>query len=146
MRGHNPIFMDPYDHAILGRGAPEQWDALRRSLGQTRRLADRVDLAAMTPRDDLASTRFCLARPGAAYIVYLPDGGEVDVDLSGAAGSFLVEWIHPVEGTITKGEPVAGGGNRTLKAPFAGPAVVHLRQGMRPDGRRRSSQLSKTAE
>ena len=27
VRGHNPIFMDPYDHAILGRGAPEQWDA-----------------------------------------------------------------------------------------------------------------------
>ena len=80
-------------------------------MGQTRRLAERVDLAAMAPRDDLASTRYCLAQPGSEYIVYLPEGGEVEVDLSGAAGSFHVEWIHPVEGTITQGEPVAGGGS-----------------------------------
>jgi len=38
------------------------------------------------------------------------------------------EGIHPIKGTITKGEPVAGGSNRTLKAPFAGLAVAYLRK------------------
>jgi hypothetical protein len=46
LRGHNPIFMDPYDHSILGRGSPDDWIPLRKSLGVTRRLAQRVNLAA----------------------------------------------------------------------------------------------------
>src|SRR5262249_57340127 len=128
LRGHNPLFMDPYDHAVLGKGAPEHWEALRRSLGQTRRLAGRVDLAAMAPHDDRASTRYCLSRPGIAYIVYLPEGGEVDLDLSGASGAFRVEWIHPIEGTTTPAEPVAGG------APRAGrpvPAEVMIPEAQR---------------
>src|SRR4030095_6731354 len=36
VRGHNPLFMDPYDHSILGRGEPTQWEPLRRALGHTR--------------------------------------------------------------------------------------------------------------
>ncbi|MBX6311641.1 MAG: hypothetical protein IRY99_01760 [Isosphaeraceae bacterium] len=126
VRGHNPLFMDPYHNAVLGKGAPEQWTPLRRSLGHTRRLAERVDLAAMAPHGDLASTTYCLARPGTAYIVFLPEGGEVGVDLSGASGMFQVEWIHPTEGMITPGEPVAGGNRRALRAPLSGPAVLYL--------------------
>jgi len=128
LRGHNPLFMDPYDHAILGKGAPEHWEALRLSLGQTRRLAGRVDLAAMVPHDDLASTRYCLSLPGVAYIIYLPEGGEVDLDLSGASGAFRVEWIHPIEGTTTRARPVDGGTRRALKAARPGPAVLYLQK------------------
>jgi hypothetical protein len=127
LRGHNPIFMDPYDNRVLGKGQPDQWNDLRRSLGHTRRLAERVDLATMTPRDDLASTKYCLARPGVAYIVYLPDGGDVAVNLSDAPGSFRAEWIHATEGTIARAEPVNGGRQQTLKAPFPGSAVLYLR-------------------
>ena len=81
-RGLNPIFMDPYDNRILAKGSPDQWNGLRQSLGHTRRLAERLDLAAMMPHGDLASTKYCLAQPGVAYIVYLPEGGEATVDLS----------------------------------------------------------------
>lgn len=125
-RGHNPIFMDPYDNHVLGKGPPEQWNALRRSLGHTRRLADRVNLGAMTPRGELASTGYCLAEPGAAYIAYLPSGGEVTVDLSGASGTFQVEWVHPVEGTITPGQPATSGTKQAFTAPFSGEAVLYL--------------------
>jgi hypothetical protein len=126
LRGHNPIFMDPYDHSILGRGSPDDWIPLRKSLGVTRRLAQRVNLAAMTPHEELASTKYCLAQPGTAYIVFLPDGGEVALDLSGADARFNVEWIHPIDGTTTPADPIAGGGQRTLKSPHAGAAVVYL--------------------
>ena len=96
-------------------------------MGQTRTLAARMNLAAMVPRDDLASTRFCLADPGREYLVYLPDGGETVVDLSGASGTFRVEWVNPVEGTTTVGDSIAGGARRTFKAPGRGDAVLHIR-------------------
>ncbi len=125
-RGHNPIFMDPYDNRVFGKVSPDQWNALRQSLGQTRRLAGRVDLAAMLPHDNLASTKYCLAQPGVAYIVYLPDGGEVTVDLSAASGTFQVEWVPPGEGTTTPGQPATGGAKQSFTAPFSGSAVLFL--------------------
>lgn len=118
LRGLNPIVMDHWNGA--------QWDPIRRAMGHTRRLAERVDLAAMTPRDELATTKYCLAQPGVAYIVYLPQGGEVTVNLSAASGNLQVEWMHPVEGGITPGQPVAGGAQQAFTAPFSGAAVLHL--------------------
>jgi hypothetical protein len=89
-------------------------------------MANRVNLAAMTPHNDLASTQYCLASPDKEYLVYLPDGGEVTVDLTAARGELAVEWMHPVEGTVTSGGTTTGGGKRTLKAPFSGDAVLHV--------------------
>ncbi|MBI4328148.1 MAG: serine hydrolase, partial [Chloroflexi bacterium] len=92
----------------------------------TRRLAERVDLATMTPRPDLASSGCGLAHPAKEYLAYLPAGGAVTVDLSEAKGEMQTEWIHPVEGKATPAEATTGGAKRTLKAPFRGEAVVHL--------------------
>jgi len=99
---------------------------MRGTMGHTRRLADRVDLAAVAPCDDLASTHYCLARPGVAYLVYLPEGGEVEVNLSAAKGTLQVEWVHPVEGTAKPAAPVRAGEPRRFRAPFNGDAVLYL--------------------
>jgi Putative collagen-binding domain of a collagenase len=85
-----------------------------------------MNLAAMAPHEALASTGFCLAEPGKEYLVYLPAGGEVTVDLSPSAEPFQVEWMHAVEGTITHGEATTGGARRVFTAPFAGDAVLYL--------------------
>lgn len=128
LRGANPIFMDPYGRGVLEAGPDSKWEPVRRAMGVARRLSEQVDLAAMTPRLELAGSGYCLAEPGRAYIVYLPDGGPVAVDLSGASGPFEARWIHPVEGTATKAkDAVEGGARRTLSAPFPGDAVLHLR-------------------
>jgi len=105
-RGLNPIYMDPIKKSD-GTVDP-QWVEVRKAMGQTRRMAERINpstplragLAAMVPRSDLASSKYCLANPGAEYVVYLPAGGEVTVDLSAAKGMLQVEWVHPVEGTV----------------------------------------------
>ncbi len=124
-RGHNPLFMDPYDGTVLGTPADPQWEPVRRAMGAARRLADRIGLATMVPSDSLASSGYCLAAPGREYVVFSPDGGGVEVDLAG--GSYRVEWIHPVSGEVTAAEPlVATAGKQSLAAPLAGPAVVHL--------------------
>ena len=126
-RGHNPIYMDPLRKQDWFAISEAEMEDARKAMGHTRRLAERMNLATMTPRNALASTRFCLANPGQEYLVYLPDGGEVTVDLT-AEGTFAVEWMHPVDGTMTPGEAALGGGNRAFKAPFNGDAVLHIRK------------------
>lgn len=127
LRGHNPIFMDPYDGAVLGKAFDAQWEPIRIAMGHARRLAQRVDLAALQPRNELASSHFCLSDPGHEYVVYLPEGGEVAVDLTAAAGELSAEWIDARTGMSKKGGKSQGGAQRTLQAPFKGPAVLHLR-------------------
>jgi hypothetical protein len=126
VRGHNPLFMDTLpeitEHVLKYAQAPE----IRTAMGHTRAYANRMNLAAMTPRTDLASTQYCLANPGKEYLVYLPDGGAVTVDLSQGEGIFELEWFNPRTGTVTNGGPVEGGAKAVLKTPFEGDAVVYL--------------------
>ena len=46
VRGHNPLFMDPYDGTILGKPYDPQWEPVRRNLGYALRYARRVNLGA----------------------------------------------------------------------------------------------------
>jgi len=126
LRGLNPLFMDPYKREVLDEGSEEQWEEVRRALGATRRFAERMNLAAMTPRSDLASTQYCLANPGKEYLVYLPDGGEATVDLSAASGTLKVEWFNPRTGAATDGGTAQGGSPRSFRAPDAGDWVLYL--------------------
>ena len=128
VRGHNPIFMDPYDNSVLAKGPPEDWEPLRHAMGHTRRLAERLDLVKMAPHDELASTKYCLANPGSEYVVYLPTGGELEVDLTKSTGQFIAEWIHPTQGMVQKGEPLQGGAKRAVKSPWSSDAVLYLKR------------------
>ena len=142
-RGLNPIFMDPYRERKTTEGAEEkkrtwtdhltdlptldpEWDPIRRNLGYTRAYADRMNLAAAVPHNELASTQYCLATPGQEYLVYLPEGGKVTIDLSAAPGELAVEWLNPTTGETMPGEAQSGGGSREFAAPFAGDAVLYL--------------------
>jgi hypothetical protein len=127
LRGHNPLFMDPYDGEVLGKRFDPQWEPVRRSLGFARRLSLRVDLAAMTPHDELASTKYCLADPGAEYLVYVPRGNKVTVDLTKAKRKLTVSWIDCTSGETRGGDAVSGNGKREFASPTAGDYVLHLR-------------------
>ncbi len=129
LRGMNPIFMDPYDGVVLGRRFDPKFEPIRTGMGHALRVAERIDLARMTPRGAWASSGYCLASDGegpATYLVYLPKGGDADVDLSAAQGKISVEWIDPDDGRSTSGGTVAGGARRKFIAPFAGLAVLLL--------------------
>jgi hypothetical protein len=128
LRELNPIYMDPYADVAQGKPPEAPHEPVRRSMGQTRRFAERMNLAATAPRDELASSRYCFADPGREYLVYLPAGGRVTVDLSKVAAIFAAEWFHPGTGETKTGEPVRGGGPRMLTSPFgAGDAVLYLK-------------------
>jgi len=128
MRGHNPLFMDPYDGAVLGKRFDPQWEPIRRNLGHAIRLASQWNLAAMVPHEKLASTAYCLADPGNCYAVYVPTGGKVTVDLRATRAQYEVKWFAPSTGKAVDGKPVTGGANRELTAPFPGDAVLWLQR------------------
>ena len=86
-----------------------------------------MNLAEMTPHDELSETRYCLANPGHEYLVYLPEGYQVVVDLAGAGRTLEVEWMQPVEGYVTAGGTAKGGSKVEFMTPFPGPAVLYLR-------------------
>ncbi len=136
-RGNSTLFMDPYLEYDSKRNKPKDgkldpyWETIRISMGYTRRYADRVNLAAMTPQGSLASSSYCLADTAAQeaeFLVYAPKGPEVTVDLSAVSGALAVEWFNPSTGAVTKGEPVAGGAKLSMTAPFGGDAVLYMAQ------------------
>jgi len=127
-RGHNPLFMDPYDGVVLGKKFDAKWEPIRKSCGYTRRYAERMDLAAAKPRPDLASTKFCLANPGREYLIYNPAGGKA-FTAKVKAGSYAVEWFDPTNGkTVKKGKTEVRKAEQEFKAPFGGDAVLYLRK------------------
>jgi hypothetical protein len=126
LRGHNPIFMDPYDGSVLGKPGNKSWEPLRRAMGDTRRYAERINLAVMMPAEDVASTKYCLANNGREYLIYLPQGGAVTVDLSAAKEKLAVEWFDPQNGKTIAANTVSGGDRRAFKPPFKDPAVLYL--------------------
>ncbi|RCV66100.1 putative amidohydrolase [Methanophagales archaeon] len=87
-----------------------------------------TNLNEMAPHDEVVTngTGYCLASPGAEYVIYLPNGGSVTVDLSDATGTVNVEWYDPKNGTYHDEGTVAGGGNESFIPPFSGDAVLHM--------------------
>ncbi len=82
------------------------------------------------------NSKYCLAKAGEWYVVYLPDGGSTELDLSGVARSFTVKWFNPrTGGAVARGAvaSVTGGGPVNLGAPPADPAedwvIVVRREG-----------------
>ncbi len=139
-RGMNPLFMDPYrkigkaneqnitwtDHLLQRVYLDDQWEPIRKNLGYTLLYAKRMNLAHAIPRNDLASSGYCLANPGVEYLVYLPNSGEVNVNLSETSETFNVEWFNPTNGEVAKTEMVKGGSERSFVSPFNGDAVLYI--------------------
>ena len=87
---------------------------------------ERIPFWEMEPSDDLVGNpagdnrRYAFAKRGEVYLVYLPEGGSAELDLSGAAGGFTVSWLDPRAGGALQAGPVrevAGGGRVGLGTP-----------------------------
>jgi hypothetical protein len=125
LRGLNPIFMDPYNIASEFSVKKNDLELARNNMGYTLRLAKRINLATMTPQSGIASSTYCLADPGKAYLAYA-SGGRITMDLTNAPGHFGVEWLNPVTGKTKEGTPVAGGGSVAMVAPFTDDGILYL--------------------
>jgi hypothetical protein len=127
-RGLNPLFMDHYFDPKMDHYLDPKLDPIRKNLGYTLSYAKRMNLAKAIPKGDLVSTGYCLANPDVEYLVYLPDGGEATVDLSGASGNMDVEWFNPSKGVVASKETITGGTKQFMKCPFDGDAVLCIKK------------------
>src|SRR2546427_1827473 len=128
LRGNNPIVLDDRGGNADWWISPDPaWEPIRRAMGDTRRYADKTNLAAITPRGDLASTGYALANRGSEYLVYQSGSGEFTVDL--VAGSYSIEWFNPKTGTeVGSGTITASDGFTLFTPPFGGEAVLYLKR------------------
>jgi len=145
-RGNNIAFMDPYLVVWPGRNAPNgnqldpYWDVLRDALMDVRSYAVKVDLSAMTPHGDLiVGGGFCLARPGAQYLVFTPAAGRRrdravawvfgrHFTLATVPGSYTYEWFDPQAHAVTARGAVTIGDTATFSVPISGASVLWLRR------------------
>ncbi|MHC4369453.1 MAG: hypothetical protein ACYSW8_17725 [Planctomycetota bacterium] len=90
MRGNQFILMDNYmDYRVGSPQRPDpKHDPARRAMGFARWLSQRTDLAKLTPRKDLASTGYCLAKTGAEYLVYQPQGDSKEFSVKLESGRY----------------------------------------------------------
>jgi len=134
-RGYNPLFMDRIvnltSQTVTWAGITPaedipQAEEIRKAMGNTVQISKRFNIAEMLPLPDLASTHYCLAKPGETYIIYIPSGGEVKVDLRSARGELKLEWMDPINGSSMLTDMIQGGDWQTFKTPFTGDAVLLL--------------------
>ena len=146
LTGNQVLFMDPYLVYYprqkrnlclaplngIGSKPDPRWENFRDNLGYILRYSRKLNLAKVTPRSSLCSTKYCLAQTpsvGAEYLVYAPSGGSFTLDLSAMPNTRMlaVEWFDPATGTtISQGPIPAGSSSQAFSPPFSGDAVLYL--------------------
>lgn len=106
------------------RSRDRSWDYCRLALTFFRE--QRIPIQDIEPADELVgnpehdNSRYCLAKSGEIYLVYLPQGGSTELDLTGAGGSYHVSWYNPRSGgklQTGKVKSVTGGQKVRIEAP-----------------------------
>lgn len=103
------------------RSRDQSWDYCRICLNFFAN--NNIPIEQMTPsdelvgNDDFTNDKYCLAKAGEIYLVYLPKAGAVELDLSGVEGQYRVRWFDPATGDDIQGEAttkVSGGAKVSL--------------------------------
>lgn len=94
-----------------------KWRRVRQSVGKAVEYSGKLDLANVSPREDLASTRFCLAKPGYQYVVYQPGGRPITVKGLRAGTSYDYELYDAKQGKlVTQGCIQASGSSESFRS------------------------------
>lgn len=105
------------------------WEVTWKQLGGARAFMETLPFWTMDPRNDLVGEgqAFCLAQPGTAYAVYLPEGGQIKVRL-GENATYDVAWWNPrddLNGSFSD-KSTCGGGTQSFKAPSDGDWALRI--------------------
>lgn len=134
LRGHNTILMD---YGLIDGTAPTDepspdvppfaaFEPTRHAMGDTRRYAETSDLTGMTPRGDLSSTGYALAKPGVEYLVLQPVGEPFTVTL--ASGTYTVDWHDIASRSSRTEDQLTVAGEEPTTFTVNGPTVLHLKR------------------
>jgi hypothetical protein len=100
---------------------------LRRMLAILAAFTRQVSPWDMHPQDGLvrSAEAYVLDGPGRA-VVYIPRGGEVELNMAAMPGNFHVRWFNPRNGISTESSTVAGGKMNSFTTPDARDWVLWL--------------------
>lgn len=79
---------------------------------------------ALVGNESRDNSKYCLVKNNDTYVVYLPQGGTTQLDLSAASGSFSVKWYNPRTGgqlQLGSTQRVSGGAKVSLGQPPTDP-------------------------
>ena len=140
LRGHHPILMDfgliggvnPPDRSAGGPMSFEAFEGARWAMGDTVRLATRLNLIEMEPHGELSSTGFALAKRGSEYVVLQPDQAAGAFTVTLPPGIFETEWFGVESRTTVHGDRVSVDAEAAVSfsppAETSGPSVLVLRK------------------
>ncbi len=113
----------PYDRPL------STWEPTWTQLGGARAFMESLPFWEMQPHNDLVKDgkAFCLEKPGQAYALYLPTGGDVTLSLP-AGGAYDAAWWNPANGKDGKfvDRRVIQGGSTRLIAPGKGDWALRI--------------------
>jgi Domain of unknown function (DUF5060)/Gylcosyl hydrolase family 115 C-terminal domain len=107
------------------RSRDQSWDYCRIALDFFRE--EKIPFAEMQSSNALVGNikdtndKFCFAKPGEIYLVYLPEGGAAELDID---GEYTLQWFNPRDGS--KGDRSSF--NRILTAPDANDWLAVIRR------------------
>ncbi|MCS1409681.1 MAG: hypothetical protein M2R45_02865 [Verrucomicrobia subdivision 3 bacterium] len=106
------------------RSRDRSWDYCRIALDFFKN--EEIPFWKMQPSDRLVdnpdheNSRYCFAGEGEIYLIYLPEGGTCELDLSGVDGRYRIRWFNPREGGRLKrgsARSVRGGDSVSIGNP-----------------------------
>jgi hypothetical protein len=96
------------------RSRDRSWDYCRIALDFFRNedipFWEMTNANASVGNDNNSNSRYCFARKGDLYLIYLPEGGTTQLDLREAEGTFRIQWLDP-----RNGGPLAQGSMSTVR-------------------------------
>jgi hypothetical protein len=126
-RGYHQCLYDHDSWKPTENGAA--WEKTRHNIGATVEYTGRMGLARMHPREDLASTRYCLAHPGREYLIFCPGSGPFNVKGLEPGRTYRFEWYEVASHSIkSHGSLTAKASVQRFDAPYNN-AVLYLVEG-----------------
>ncbi len=104
------------------------WQRARCDVGKTVEYAGRIDLVHMSPRDDLSSTTFCLAKPGCEYIVYQPGSSSFTISALEPGEQYYYEWYDTQRHRVAETGRAKASGPVMQFTPANGGMVLYLKR------------------
>jgi hypothetical protein len=133
-RGHNLLFMDPYNDPqwepiLTGQGVRvEDPEGIRRAMGYARKFAERLNLAHTRPAKSIASTGYCLTDGHSEYLIYQP-APKQSFTAKVSAATYRFEWFNPKNGTTASSGEIKITEAETRFSPlFESDAILYLKK------------------
>lgn len=117
-----------YDKPFEAPGAEgPAWERIRYNVGKTVEYAGKMDLVNARPREDLSSTKFCLAKPPHEYIVYQPGRSSFIVSGLQRGGSYYYEWYDSWRHEVIKHGQIMASNSTKNFTPANKEMVLYLK-------------------